>query len=144
MAAQDLQFPAAGRIPQPRGLVLACGHHRLAIGRELRAENLYPHGRARPAVPGRWPHPTAVRSCPQLAVTTVLPSGENCALSTAPSWPRKDLQLLAAGHIPQPRGLVLLAVTTVLPSGENCALLTERLMAAQNASIATSWPVQIG
>ena len=79
MAAQDLQFPAAGHIPQPRGLVPACGHHRLAIGRKLRATDLVlMAAQYLQFLPLATSHSRAVLS--SLAVTTVLPSGENCAL----------------------------------------------------------------
>ena len=55
MAAQDLQFFSARRIPQPRCLVPACRHHRLAIGEKI----------VRCVTPPSWPRKTC--SCMPLA-----------------------------------------------------------------------------
>ena len=134
MAAQDLQFPSAGCIPQPGGLV------------QLAVTTVLPSGENSALVTSSsWPrktcswlplitsHSRPVLSCentPPLAVTTVLPSEENCALMTRPSWPRKTCSCLPLVTSHSRAVLSLkkrspLAVTTVLPSGENCALLTQ-------------------
>ena len=91
MAAQDVQFFSAARIPQPRGPVPACRHHRLAIGEKI----------VRSVTDLSWPRKTCSsfplaashsRAVPSLlAVTTVLPSAENCAL--------KDRALMAAQDV---------------------------------------------
>ena len=115
------------RWPHPTGarvifekLAPTCGHHRLAIGRKLGAIHTHPHGRAIPAVPCPLAasHRRAVLS--QLAVTTVLPSGENCALLTKPSWPRKTCKFPSAGRIPQ-------ASRLVSTCGHHCLATTEKV-----------------
>ncbi len=85
------------RIPQARGLVPACGHHRLAIGRKLRAR--YPTLMAAQDLqfPARLPHPTGARSCPRLR--------------SPPSCHREKI----ARSIPDPHGRARPAVPSRLP-----------------------------
>ena len=126
-------------MPPPCGLVPTRGHHRLAIGGELRA--VYPAFMAAQYLhfpPAGCIHKRAVLS--RLAVATVLPSGETCALRTESSWPRNTCtsRPLAVSH--KRAVLSKLAVTTVLPSEENCGAVYPAFMAAQYLHLLVRWP----
>ena len=114
-----------------RAVFLGGGDDPHAVRAELRAPHpvLMAGERSQHFPAGRIPHP---RGLVPEAVTIRVPSGLNCALSTAPAWPASVASAfpLAASHT---RAVLSIeAVTIRVPSGLNCALTT-----------ASSWPASV-
>src|SRR6266487_721755 len=115
---------AAGRIPEPRGLIIRGGHHSMTVGTELRRINKMsscfmgsPMGLPLAASQSR-----AVLSYE--AVTTRWPSGLNCADLTAVSCFMGSPMGLPLAASQNRAVLSFEAVITRWPSGLNCSEVT--------------------